>query len=195
MKAQIQQAWKAVQFDRLAELQELVPSVVSVDASTGDQNNHVHTLLMCAAAYGAVSCAEYLINNNAKIDAKNFAGYTALHWAAYTGRTEALQLLLSNNADIEARTEDGKTPLHIAAFRGHLEFLEKLLDLEADINAIACNGWSALHFAIISNQRTICKVLISKGIKSDFPDTDGKTVQDLANKYKRRWFADMNQSM
>lgn len=194
-KEQIQQAWKAVQFDRLSELQELVPSQVSVNASTGDANNHVHTLLMCAAAHGAVSCAEYLINNGVEVDAKNFAGYTALHWAAYTGRIETLQLLISNKADIEARTEDGKTPLHIAAFRGHLEFLEQLIDLSADLNAIACNGWTALHFALISNQRTICEKLVKLGISAEFPDTDGKTVQNLADKYQREWFSELSQSM
>lgn len=195
MKAQIEQAWKAVQFDRLSELKELVPSVVSVNASTGNPDNHVHTLLMCAAAHGAVNCAEYLIENDVDVNAKNFAGYTALHWAAYTGRTETLQLLISNQADIEARTEDGKTPLHIAAFRGHLDFVESLLSLNADINAIACNGWTALHFALISNQRMICEKLVTLGINSEFPDTDGKTCQDLADKYKREWFSALNQTM
>ena len=136
-KEQIEQAWTATQFDRLDDLKALVPSVVSANASTLNPNNHIHTLLMCAAAHGSAECAAYLLENKANVNAKNFVGYTALHWAAYTGRVETLPLLLENKADIEARTEDGRTPLHIVALRGHIEFLEELMKAKPNVNEIA----------------------------------------------------------
>ena len=187
-KEQIEQAWSAVEYDRIDELKELVPSVVSPNASTLKRNNHIHTLLMCAAAHGSENSAAYLIECGANVKAKNFVGYTALHWAAYTGRTETLHLLLSNHADIEARTSDGRTPFHIAAFRGHIAFLEEFMKAKPDIAAIASNGWTAIHFAVVANQQKMVHKLIELGVKAEALDMEGKSVADLAEKYKRTWF-------
>lgn len=194
-QAKISEAWKAVQYNRLFDVESLVPDVVSQNASTFDNENHVHTLLMCAAAHGALQCCQYLIEKKANVNAKNFAGFTALHWAAYSGRTETLNLLVQSGADIEAKTEDGRTPFHIAAFRGHLEFLEEMLKVKSkiklNISEVACNGWNALHFAVISNQKPVAKYLISLGIDTTTPDSRGETVLDLADKYKRKWLPEL----
>ena len=197
MDSKVEDAWKAVQYDRVQDLDALISSVVSPNASTYSQTNHIHTLLMCAAAHGSVECAKLLLDKGANVNLKNFAGFTALHWAAYTGRTETLELLVSKGADIESRTEDGKTPLHIAAYRGHLEFIEEFLkvksgeDQKVDINSVACNGWNALHFAVISNQYPVAKYLIEQGIDTESPDSENKTVEDLAEKYQRTWLKDL----
>lgn len=183
----VEQAWKAAQYDNINELKTIVPTHVHASASTFSTENHVHTLLMSAVAHGSINCAKYLIENGASVNAKNFAGYSALHWAAYTGREETLQLLLDQHADIEARTEDGKTPLHIAAFRGHLTFVQELLKKGADINAVSSNGWTALHYALISNQKSLCKFLIDNKIQALSPDSEGKTILDLSNQYRRTW--------
>ena len=160
LKSKVEQAWKAVQLDKIQDLKQLVPSDVPPSASLHSTENHVHSLLMCAAAHGSINCMKYLLDNGAPVDAKNFAGYSALHWAAFTGREEVLPLLLSAKADIEAKTEDGKTALHIAALRGHLDFVIELLNKKADLNAVAANGWTALHFALISNQQAVAKKLV-----------------------------------
>lgn len=197
MDSKVEDAWRAAQYDRLSDLEALVSSVVSPNASTYSQTNHIHTLLMCAAAHGSIDCAKHLLDKGANVNLKNFAGYTALHWAAYTGRTETLELLVSKGADVEARTEDGKTPLHIAALRGHLDFIEELLKIkkdgqeEVDINAVACNGWNALHFAVMSNQYNVAEFLIEHGIDTESPDADNKSIEDLANKYRRSWYKEL----
>lgn len=183
----IEQAWKAVQYDKLEELKQLVPSQVPPSASLFSTENHVHSLLMCASAHGSISCLRYLIQKKAPINAKNFAGYTALHWAAYTGRTEVLPILIKAGADLESQTEDGKTPLHIAALRGHLDFVVEILNSGADLNAVASNGWTSLHFAIISNQEDVAKKLVELQIDASSPDAQGKTLDDLAKKYGRTW--------
>lgn len=192
-RTKVEEAWKATQFDNLEKLKELVPEVVGVNASTFNPENHVHSLLMCATAHGSIKCANYLIENNVNVNAKNFAGYSALHWAAYTGREETLQLLLDNQVDIESRTEDGKTALHIASLRGHIDFVKLLLEKNADLNAVACNGWTALHFAIVSNQKPLAKFLIEQKIDTEEPDSNGKTINDLAEKYERTWFSSLIQ--
>lgn len=198
MRENVKEAWQACQIDNIDALKKLVPETVSPNASTFDPTNHVHTLLMCAAAHGAINCCQYLIDQKAEKSQKNFSGYTALHWAAYTGREECLRILLgdlSNNSSsyslIESQTEDGKTALHIAALRGHLNFIRDLISYGADINAISSNGWTALHFALTSNQKDVCQYLLSEKIKSEAPDMQGKTVFDIAEQYKRNWFMEM----
>lgn len=190
-KQAIERAWNAVQFDQIDELKQLVPAIVSPNASTHNPNNHVHTLLMCAAAHGAEKCAEYLLENGADVNLKNFDGHSALHWAAYAGRTETLPLLLAHNADIEARTVDGRTPFHIAAFRGHIQFIEEFMKANPEINEIACNGWTALHFAVISNQKKMAEKLMALGVKAENTDIEGKSLEDLAEKYKRNWLREI----
>lgn len=150
----INKAYNHVQFDDIDEFKKLVPSQVDPNASSFSSQNHLHTFLQCAAAFGAERCTEYLlglddeesnpnnsenaesddnkpINQKFHVDArkKNFAGFTALHWAAYSGRTETIKLLVEKGgADINSRNEDGLTPVHIAASRGHLQFIKYLVD-------------------------------------------------------------------
>lgn len=154
----VNRAYSHVQFDDIDEFKKLVPSQVDPNSSTFSSQNHLHTFLQCAAAFGAEKCTEYLLglndddeelnqdqnnsdnaeNNNEQstnkkfhVDArkKNFAGFTALHWAAYSGRTETVKLLVEKGgADINSRNEDGLTPIHIAASRGHLQYIKYLVD-------------------------------------------------------------------
>ena len=195
MTQKVEEAWKACQFDRLSDLEALVPSVVSQNASTFNPENHVHTLLMCSAAHGSIDCAKYLLDKGANVNLKNFSGFTALHWAAFTGRTETLELLIEKGAEVESKTEDGRTPLHIASLRGHLEFVEELLKLESenkvDINSVSSNGWNALHFSIISNSLPVAQKLIELGIDFTSIDSEGKTIEDLAEKYQRKWIKEL----
>jgi ankyrin repeat protein len=193
-KEEVDQAWAAVQFDNIPVVQQLIPSVVSSNATQSNPNNHIHTLLQCAAAHGAVESATHLLSNGAKVNAKNFAGYTALHWAARSGRLETLSVLLENDADIEARTEDGITPLHVAAHRGHLGFVVALVDADADIEAVASNGWNALYFTVVSNQKKVAEKLMELGLKADIPDAQGRTIVDLVEKYQRGWGRELFQA-
>lgn len=191
------EAWKAAQMDNLEELKKLVPSCVSPDDSIAicNPDSHDHTLLMTAAAHGAILCTQYLINNNANVNAKNFAGYTALHWAAYCGREEVISKLRGNNAlDVESRTEDGKTPLHIAALRGNNGVIIELLDkFDADINAISSNGYSAMNYAIMANQRATAELLFQRKIDTEMLDAQKRTIQEFASLYKRRWFPELEE--
>lgn len=198
MSDNVKEAWQACQINNVDALKKLVPEFISPDASTFNPDNHVHTLLMCAAAHGSVDCCQYLVDQKAKKFQKNFSGYTALHWAAYTGREECLGILLNNDSDksslfslTESQTEDGKTALHIAALRGHLNFIRNLISYGADVNAVSSNGWTALHYALTSNQKDVCRFLLSERIKAEAPDMQGKTVFDVAEQYKRKWFIEM----
>jgi hypothetical protein len=191
MRESILAAWTFAQHDDLEGLSSLVPSDVDPNSSTYSLENHVHTLLMAAAAHGAQSCAAYLIENDAKVDQKNFLGFTALHWTAFSGRTEVVDLLLENGADLEARTEDGKTTVHIAAARGHIQYLSYIVEKGADLMAIASNGWSALQFSVVGNFQKVFQFLLSRNCNPDVFDVARKTVYDVAQLYNRGWAIQM----
>ena len=180
-----------VSFDDIEMVEKYVPSEVSPNASTYSQTNHLHTLLQCAAAHGAVKCAEYLISCGADPNKKNFTGFTPMHWAAYSGRTETLNLLSSNGAEIDARSQDGQTPLHVAASRGHLQFIKQIVEMGADVNAVTSDGWTAMHYAVIGNHQPVVKYLLSKNIDFDEPDVNNKTIYSIVEEYERNWFKEL----
>lgn len=211
MSENLLRAWAFAQLNDLDNLQNLVPSEVDPNESTGSEENHMHTLLMCAAAHGALDCTKYLIKSGAIVDKKNFMGYTALHWTAFTGRTEAIDFLLQKGADINARTEDGRTILHIASARGHVQYVQYILDLlenshkeKADndnegnrkktptkeqlLNACSSSGWNALFFAVAANQRRVAQFLVEQGIETSSPDINLKTPSSIAKQVKCAWF-------
>jgi hypothetical protein len=118
-------------------------------------------------------------------------GLAALHWAAYSGRTESLDLLLKAGADVESRTDDGRTAFHAAAHRGHLRFIIEFLKAKPDLEGHASNGWTALHVAVVANQRRMAGKLIELGVREDGPDAHVDTLADLAEQYRRDWFAEL----
>ena len=58
----INKAYNHVQFDDIDEFKKLVPRQVDPNASSFSAQNHLHTFLQCAAAFGAERCTEYLLN-------------------------------------------------------------------------------------------------------------------------------------
>ncbi|MFC2720545.1 MAG: ankyrin repeat domain-containing protein, partial [Bacteroidota bacterium] len=56
------------------------------------------TALINAAFYNNIDLLEWLINQEADINAKDYIGYTALHFACQEGHIDSVKLLLLNNA-------------------------------------------------------------------------------------------------
>lgn len=187
----MQKAMDSVKFDNSSFLKSIVPSQLSPDAVSFSPENHLHTLLMCAAAHGAEKCADYLLLSGADPNKKNFTGFSALHWAAYAGRCEVAKKLIEKGANIDCRNEDGQTPFHVASMRGHLEFMRFLEGAGADIHAVTSEGWNALHFALIGNHKRIVQFLLERRVDTHEQAVDGKTVHDTAAEYGRTWFDEM----
>ena len=68
------------------------------------------TALINAAFYNNIDLLEWLINQEADINAKDYIGYTALHFACQEGHIDSVKLLLLNNADVNIVDEHGNTP-------------------------------------------------------------------------------------
>ncbi len=55
-----------------------------------------------------------LLDEGAKIDAKNVKGETALHRAAYGGQYDSSRLLVARKAHLDAKDSEGNTALYLA---------------------------------------------------------------------------------
>jgi hypothetical protein len=82
--------------------------------------------LHLAAERGRKEIAEVLLDNGAKIDAKNNLGRTPLHIAAGYGQKAVLELLLARGADAGAKDNDGNTPLDAALMKGYQDVVKLL---------------------------------------------------------------------
>ena len=185
-------AWKYAERDNLEGLKALVPSQVEPNSSSHSIEDHLHTLLMCAAAHGSVKCARFLITEcKANVNKRNFTGFSALHWAAFSGRIECVKLLLDAGALLESQTDDGRTPLHIAASRGHLQFLKFIVSCGADLHAVTSIGWTAVHYALINNQKSVVKYLLDQKVEYDEYDVNMETIDSIVKEYNRTWFNEL----
>ena len=107
------------------------------------------TPLHIAAARNSLAVAEFLLQNGADINAKNYYnGLTPLHIATMRNVVEAAEFLLHNGADADAKNyHDELTPLHIATMRNVFRVAELLLEHGADVNAKTSDGWTPLFLA------------------------------------------------
>ncbi|KAK8850042.1 hypothetical protein M9Y10_018153 [Tritrichomonas musculus] len=195
-KVSIQRAWEATRYDDLSTLETYVKTKEDANSKIISDKNHCHSLLMAAAAHGALQCAEYLIKQGADVNMKNFHGFTAIHWAGFTGRTNVIPLLIQNGADIESRTADGKTPIHIASFRGQKSFVDFILkNCNADINSVDAEGRNALFYAVSANQKATAEYLLQNNISIGQCDAHHKNVTEFANNPSHKWFSDLLQKL
>src|ERR1019366_8705721 len=147
--------------------------------------------------------AQFLLANNADVDAKDNKGQTPARWAAHNGYKKLAELLRqhgdengSKELDDSARSGDlakvqallkgnprlvfskddlGMAPLHIAASAGHKDVAEALLASHADVNAKDNNGWSPLHFAASAGHQDVVELLLAHKADANAQDSKGDT--------------------
>lgn len=90
--------------------------------------------LIQATLHGQDKVVEFLLNNNANINAQDEENRPLLHLAARDDRIAALRVLLAKGANKDAVTVDGTTALMIAAQYHRIEILRLLIQAGADIN-------------------------------------------------------------
>jgi len=93
--------------------------------------------LHVAAHCGSATMTRLLLNNGARVDAREGWDETPLHIAARSGSTEVCSTLLTHNADIDAVNADGWTPLLAAGGAGQEAVCVFLLDHGAGAGDVA----------------------------------------------------------
>lgn len=76
----------------------------------------------------AEQVSNWLAQEGANPDTRDFTGRAPIHLAAMTSTPEVVKLLVDAGARLTARLADGRTALHLAAARGHVEIVKILMD-------------------------------------------------------------------
>ena len=136
---------------------------------------------MKAARYGYMEIAEYLLDNDIDINAKNYEGNTPLFFAAWEGRLDMIKYLISKGADINAKNELDWNALMQACVQGHFKVAKFLVDQGLSINQIGKEkGATPLILAAWNGSYEVVKLLLYAGADKSIKDKDGKTAKDHA---------------
>ena len=114
------------------------------------------TPLHWAARAGALTCAEWLLEHGADVNAVTASKRTPLHLVAERGAVGSLWLLSDYGADLNAQDTKGRTPLHRATYEGQVDSAEALIVLGASTRIQGKSGKNPLEVA-----RLDCKYLRS----------------------------------
>jgi hypothetical protein len=117
----------------LEEVRALLLEGANVGERGGLKNS---TALHAAAFLNHPAVAEFLLDNDADIEATTTDFATPLHHAAFSGHKAVTRVLLARGANLQCKSDNGKTPERHAAAQGHVH-TEMMLQDEADRRAEA----------------------------------------------------------
>jgi ankyrin repeat protein len=156
-----------------------------------DENKSGSTALDVAVLAGHKDIVEFLLANNAKVDAKDGSGRTPLHSAAEKGYKEIAELLLANHANVNAKDRYGSAPLHYAAFYKQKAVAEVLIANHAQVNARANNGATPLHLAALNGDKEVAELLLVNKADANAKGEKGWTPLHCARKKHNIQVADL----
>ena len=177
------------------------------------------TPLIYAAIGGHKEVSEYLIDNNAVVNASDAGGCTPLHGAAMLGHIEIIRLLITRGADVNIMGVDTGSALDcalmhkqnecatylkglgvrsnasesifIAAQTGNIEAVTQHLKSGVDVNGKCPLGNTPLAWAVNNRDINLFDLLISKNADIGCGFASGATLLDDAILLKDSHISDM----
>ncbi|KAL9133602.1 MAG: hypothetical protein Q9175_005214 [Cornicularia normoerica] len=130
--------------------------------------------LSVASAKGFFSCAQFLLDKNAKMEVQEVEDRTPLCYAALNGHVELCQLLLKHGANPNDSIEENPI-LSVVATRGNLEIVKVLVENGAEIDATDSEDQTALLKASNMGHTTLVACLLGYGANVYHEDVHGST--------------------
>uniref|UniRef100_A0A673MX65 SAM domain-containing protein n=1 Tax=Sinocyclocheilus rhinocerous TaxID=307959 RepID=A0A673MX65_9TELE len=163
--------------------------------------------LMLAAAGGAVSVTQQLVERGADADHLNVLGKTAFElalqlqhrdvknyldsittvrpqpvmWCCAVGNAQLVKEIVEEDASqVNVSNADGASPLMMAAVSGQLEVVQLLVEKHADMDRQdSVHGWTALMQATYHGNKDVVKFLLNQGADVNLRAKNGYTAFDL----------------
>ncbi|KAF4654711.1 hypothetical protein FOZ61_008086 [Perkinsus olseni] len=179
------EGWKVIMWAAIAGHLPIVEWLVTEQAQEVDyQTEKGENALMKAAANGHWEVCKFLLENGAKVNAHDREYQTALMWAAASGHLAVVEGLLSFDAKLDVQTRTGKNVLILAATFGRLEICKYLIEeRRVRIETQDNEGFNALSAAVVSDDSSICALMIKHGCPIEAHTTRGETPLILAARH------------
>jgi len=169
---EIHEAAAGGDLEKIKALVHSNPDLINSKDTDREPGLYSETPLDLAVAYDRQEIVEFLLANQADVNAIDYDGRTPLHVAS---DGKVVELLLAKGANINARGKDGETPLHTAARNGHADMVKLLLAKKADFKARDNLGNTPLHDAAEFFHMDIAKLLLASGADVNARNNQGET--------------------
>lgn len=134
------------------------------------------TLLHMAAKGEDFTVLDFLLQHNARLEAKNLDGQTPLNLASSEGSSNIVKYLLDAGANTEEIDIDGFTPLLSSARRGHAAVAGLLVKGGANFKARdPYRGRGPLHWAAVYGNTAVISTLLELKCEIDAKDYQDST--------------------
>ena len=159
-------------------VKHLVQKGADVNPSTADGNSK---LALCAAAsVGNLEITEYLLKEDADLNARDIKGMTALAVAVFYNNTELALYLMDRGADVNVPDVEKRTPLHDAVWNNNPKCTKHLVQAGANINYQGPGSVTALSLAVELGRTHIINVLVENHASTNLRDDLGHTALHVA---------------
>lgn len=139
------------------------------------------TALHYAIDQGHTAAVEYLVENNANVDAPHHLQGPPLIMALKRSHRAIIDILIDGKADIECMDRRGWRPLHFAARHEYTEHASRLLDLGCEREPQTHLRETPFFMAMASHRAEIIKLFLENGMgTSDIETFDGSTYAHVA---------------
>ncbi|WOK96098.1 hypothetical protein Cni_G04803 [Canna indica] len=119
---QVQTLLEAARYDDIEDLVRILS--MGISPNSGDSQGR--TALHMASANGHLEIVEYLIRNEADVNALNSEKNTPLHWACLNGHIEVVKLLIQGGANVSLLNSHERTPMDEAVSRGKMDVIDAI---------------------------------------------------------------------